>query len=114
MFGYVTTQDWHGFYEVELAKREKNGYPPYSYAVKIWVTKSSREASTKASSILAINLRKNTNLRVLGPAPSFYEKTSGKYSWQVIVMSSDRKPLMEITRDLPKDFYFDLDPISLL
>jgi primosomal protein N' (replication factor Y) len=114
MFDYVTKQDWHGFYEEELAKREKNGYPPYSYAIKIWVTKSSREAASKASSTFAVNLRKNTGLRVLGPAPSFYEKTSSKYSWQVIVMSPKRNKLVEITRELPKDFYFDLDPISLL
>lgn len=114
MFSYVTSQDWHGFYDVELEKRKKNKYPPYSYVVKIWVTKNSREAAVKASSSLADSIRKNNNLRILGPAPSFYEKAANKYSWQVIAMSSSRNALVQIIQNLPKDFYFDIDPISLL
>lgn len=114
MFQYVTSQNWHGFYNVELLKREKNKYPPYSYIVKIWVSKNSRDAAIKASTALAESLRKNNELRILGPAPSFYEKSSNKYSWQLIAMSSSRKSLVEIIQNIPKDFYFDIDPISLL
>ncbi len=114
MFKFVTSQDWHGFYDIELLKREKNKYPPYSYVVKIWVSKNTREAAIKASAGLADTLRKNTKLRILGPAPSFYEKSSGKYSWQLIAMSSSRNSLVEVIQNLPKDFYFDIDPISLL
>ena len=114
MFRYVTTQDWHGFYDVELAKRRQNNYPPYSYAVKIWVVKNSKNAAINSISELESSMPKDRSLRILGPAPSFYEKIAGKYSWQVIVMSPNRNNLVVITQNLPKDFYFDLDPVSLL
>ena len=114
MFEFVTTQDWHGFYDQELAKRKQSKYPPYSYAIKIWVVKNTREKAIKASNEFSTKLQSDSSLRVLGPAPSFYEKASGKYSWQIVVMSSNRSKLAEIASELPNDFYFDLDPSSLL
>jgi primosomal protein N' (replication factor Y) len=114
IFPFVSTQDWHGFYKQELEKRKHNNYPPYSYAMKIWVSKNSRETAMQASRKLVSSLSENKRLRVLGPAPSFYEKVAGKYSWQIIVISSSRPELAKITTELPNDFYFDLDPISFL
>jgi primosomal protein N' (replication factor Y) len=114
LFKYVTRQDWHGFYAQELEKRKHSSYPPYSFVLKIWVSKNTREKAMSASANFASKIRKNPGLRVLGPAPSFYEKASGKYSWQIVVMSSSRIKLSEIASELPKDFYFDLDPSSLL
>jgi primosomal protein N' (replication factor Y) len=113
LFEFVTSQNWHGFYEKELGKRKENNYPPYTYIVKIWSVKSTRELAIKASGLLVNTLAKS-KLRILGPAPSYYEKASGKYSWQVIVMSPSRNKLLECIEKLPKDTYFDLDPISLL
>jgi primosomal protein N' (replication factor Y) (superfamily II helicase) len=114
IFPFVTAQDWHGFYKQELQKRKHNNYPPYSYAMKIWVSKNNRDTAMQACKKLVSTLVSNNRLRVLGPAPCFYEKVAGKYSWQIIVISSSRPALAEITTDLPKDFYFDLDPISFL
>jgi primosomal protein N' (replication factor Y) len=114
LFKYVTTQDWHGFFAQELEKRKHSSYPPYSFVLKIWVSKNSREKAMSTSSEFVTKLKKISGLRVLGPAPSFYEKVSGKYSWQIVVMSSSRIKLSEIASELPADFYFDLDPISLL
>jgi primosomal protein N' (replication factor Y) len=114
LFDFVKNQDWHGFFEQEIKKRKANNYPPYSYAAKIWVTKSSKDKAMQACNELVALFLNKKNLRVLGPAPSFYEKIRGKYSWKLILMSSNRKLLAESVRDLPKDFYYDLDPTSLL
>jgi primosomal protein N' (replication factor Y) (superfamily II helicase) len=114
MFNYVTSQDWHGFYTQELEKRKNSHYPPYLHVMKIWVVKKSRESVIKASNKIAAELKSMHSLRVLGPAPSYYEKVSGNYSWQIIVMSSSRQDLAMQSSKLPADFYFDLDPASLL
>jgi primosomal protein N' (replication factor Y) len=114
IFPFVESQDWHGFYELELLKRKQSSYPPYSFAMKIWVIKNTREKSIEAIEKLHLALSKNKQLRLLGPAPSFYEKSSGKYSWQIIVISNSRNKLTDIVPSLPKDFFFDLDPTSFL
>jgi primosomal protein N' (replication factor Y) (superfamily II helicase) len=114
IFPYVTKQDWHGFYEQELIKRKQNNYPPYSFAMKIWISKKTRDSTIAACNKLAKYLIKNKQIRVLGPAPCFYEKSSGKYSWQFIVTARDRTELTHIAADLPNDLYFDLDPASFL
>jgi len=114
IIAYATEQDWHGFYEQELRARESAHYPPYQYLMKIWVQKKSQQASEKAISTIAEKLHSESSIRILGPAPSFYEKSAGLYSWQIIVTSSNRKKLSELVIDLPKDTFFDLDPVSLL
>jgi primosomal protein N' (replication factor Y) len=111
IFPDVMKQDWHKFYETEIRKRKLNYYPPYTFAMKVWATKNSREAAIKQISKI---VSKNKHLRILGPAPSFYEKVGGKFSWQIIILSGSRKKLSEIAISLPKDVFFDLDPVSFL
>jgi primosomal protein N' (replication factor Y) len=111
IFPFVIEQNWHGFFETELDKRKENHYPPLTYAMKIWTTKNTRENALKSISKI---IEKINSMRILGPAPSFYERAAGKYSWQIIVLSSSRKKLSEIAGNLPNDVYFDLDPISFL
>jgi primosomal protein N' (replication factor Y) len=113
VFPYVKNQDWHGFYDLEIEKRKQNNYPPFSFAVKIWVTKISKEKAQSAANKFMSSIAKN-KVRILGPAPSFYEKSNGKYSWQIIILSSNRSNLTYIISKLPNDFYYDLDPVSFL
>ncbi len=114
IFSYVEDQDWHRFYEKELISREKNLYPPFKFVMKIWVQKKSIALAQKSIDKIATNLQQQTGLEVLGPAPSFYEKSGGLFSWQIIVKSSSRKNLSSIVDKLPKEALFDLDPVSLL
>jgi primosomal protein N' (replication factor Y) len=113
VFPYVKDQNWHDFYSLEIEKREQNNYPPFTFAAKIWVTKTSKEKARNAASKFESALDKK-NIRVLGPAPSFYEKSNNKYSWQIIILSSNRLNLTNIINKLPSDFYYDLDPVSFL
>jgi len=115
LFSLIQDQDWHKFYTQELKRRSKTKFPPYSYAIKISVSKSSSEKAQKAAAKLYEELSGlQANIKLLGPAPSFYLKKLGKYSWQIIVLSPSRKTLSGIASTLPKDFLFDLDPVSLL
>lgn len=113
IFNYVSAQDWHKFYDDELLNREKYNYPPYSYSVKIWCAKPNRQKA-KESIEQYVDSISVKGLRFLGPAPSYYEKNAGKYSWQVVMLSHSRIKLIELVKELPNDFYFDMDPISLL
>lgn len=114
LFSFVQQHDWNRFYKYELSQRRSGNYPPYSYAMRIWATKPSAEAARKACAAFAASLEDVKGVHILGPAPSFYEKRANKYSWQIILRSSSRKQLSQIATALPKDLFYDLDPISLL
>jgi len=107
-------QDWHAFYEKELLSRHENRYPPYAHVMKVWVLKSTATKTEQAIQKIADKLREQYGIQLLGPAPSFYEKSAGNYSWQIVVKSLDRQKLITATSVLPKDALFDLDPTSLL
>lgn len=114
LFDYVLSQDWHGFYDDELLKREKSNYPPFAYLLKVWVSKPNETLAISSITKLSAKLLQEKTIKILGPAPSFYGKVGGNYSWQLIVKSNSRTKLVEIAKKLPKDFLFDLDPVSLL
>jgi primosomal protein N' (replication factor Y) len=114
IFPFVARQDWHGFYEQELEKRQQSGYPPASYGMKIWVSKLKKEAASKALEDMLKKLDLDSSIKVLGPAPCFYEKASGMFSWQVILLSKSRNQLSEMAKKIGGDFYYDLDPTSFL
>ncbi|MFT4532372.1 MAG: primosomal protein N' (replication factor Y) [Candidatus Saccharimonadales bacterium] len=110
---FVKTQNWHDFYDQELQKRKDAGYPPYKFTCKIWVARSSREKAQVDIQKVYDSIDGN-KIQLLGPAPSFYEKNSGKYNWQIVIKSPSRATLVRAVNNLPKDTYYDLDPASLL
>jgi primosomal protein N' (replication factor Y) len=114
IFDYVKKQDWHRFRQDELSKRQKSNYPPYSYVMKVWVNKPIDRQAINTMTKFSKEIEKDKSLHILGPAPSFYSKVGGNFSWQLVIKSSSRKKLAAIAESLPKDFMFDLDPVSLL
>lgn len=114
IFKYVEEQDWHGFYEQELEKRKSHHYPPFSFAMKIWLSKKDNEKARVSAAKLAQNISLNNKIKVLGPAPGFHTKKSGSYIWQIILLTNSRKFLTELAKELPADFLYDLDPSSLI
>ncbi len=107
----VVDQDWHKFYETELEVRKRSNFPPFSYMARVWINKNSENAAINASNKIIIDFK---SVKVLGPAPSFYGKKAGKYSWQILLFSNSRQKLAELMKSLPKDTFYDLDPVSLL
>lgn len=112
----VLEQNWSNFYSYELAKRRQFNYPPFSYIAEFKITKNKLEATEKECQKIydyLIEKYKN-NLQLLGPSPSFYEQRGGQYSWQIIAKSSKRSLLVNIARDLPQTWTYNIDPTSLL
>lgn len=114
LFDLIQAQDWHTFYKEELENREQAGFPPFRFLMRLWVHKRTDKQAQSAAQTLTEALKKQQGIQLLGPAPSFYPKVAGKYSWQLLVFSKSRTTLSALVKDLPKDTYYDLDPISLL
>lgn len=110
-----SNKDWADFYKEELAKRRLLGFPPFYSALKIQaVEKNSSKAESILSDIASDLSKDYTSIKILGPSPSFIEKKSNRFYWQLIVMSKNRKTLVEISRKIPRSFKKDLDPINFL
>ncbi len=108
-------RDWKTFYEQELKERQQFTYPPYCHLLKLGCRRASISSVERASDTLLQKL-KNSKLKVsvLGPAPAFHEKIGGKYNWQIVVKSKDRRELLQVISLLPSGWTYDIDPINLL
>ena len=108
--------NWGEFYSYELAERQKFAFPPFYFLLKL----SCRRASSKAAERAALNLKTtldiaHPNVLIEGPAPSFHEKSAGKYEWQLVLKAKNRQYLLDIVTNLPSsNWTYDIDPINLL
>lgn len=109
------TKNWQAFYDTELAERRQFHYPPFTYLLKLRVLRASSKSAQKAADTLATTLQTRwPKVLVEGPTPSFHPRESGKYSWQLLLKSQSRQTLIEIIRELPSGWGYDIDPANLL
>ncbi|HEU0028325.1 MAG TPA: primosomal protein N' [Ktedonobacterales bacterium] len=91
----AAAHDYATFSEVELAARERYGYPPYRRLVKLMYASHDRYAAQVEATALSAALERVVRERalpdtdVVGPAPAFIERLRGRYRWQVILRGPD-------------------------
>ena len=110
----VEKRSWEDFYSYENNKRKLFYYPPYCYLGIFKITRKSSSSAQNLCIKAAVNFKQNKYIKILGPSPSFYEKTKAGYTWQLIVKSNSRKLITDFSQKLPNGFVSDLDPIMLL
>lgn len=114
---FGAAQDYQSFYSEETKKRQHGHFPPFAYLLKISCAYKTERGATSASTRLANQLRHKygSQVKLLGPTPSFYERLRGLYRWQIIVRSSRRGILEQICADVPPaNWQVELDPMSLI
>jgi len=108
-------KDWQGFYEAQIKERKKFLFPPFCYLLKLTCTRKSPVSARKTAQELALSLHNlSLKIQILGPSPSFYEKSNKGYSWQLVIKSKDRSSLLKVVEALPSNWSYDLDPADLL
>lgn len=111
----VVTRNYQQFYNYELSKRQTFNYPPFCFLAIVKVTKNSEPKAEAEATKIANQLSSFKFLNILGPSPSFYEKTARGYTWQVIIKSLKRSAILEAVSDLSTSAVtVELDPTSLL
>lgn len=109
-------QDWKYLYETEINERKKFTFPPYCFMLKVSTSRKTSDSAEKfinklREEIIGIS----PNIEVSDSTPSFYEKSFGKYNWQIVIKSPDRTSLTKIINRLnPGDYTYDIDPLNLL
>ncbi len=109
-------QDYDGFYRQTLQERKAGAYPPFKHLLLLTCTYASQTTAKQTAQKAASDIRKIAGVSVIGPAPSLYERHGNKYRWQILIKTSSRKKLLDISKpflDKPK-WTIDIDPVSLL
>jgi primosomal protein N' (replication factor Y) len=110
-------QDYKQFYKEALALRQKGHFPPFTYLLKLTCIYKTEAAAIKNAQKLARELRQQvpSDVQILGPTPSFYERQGDTYRWQLTLKSPKRAHLVAVLPLVPPTHWqSELDPISLL
>jgi primosomal protein N' (replication factor Y) len=106
--------DVNGFYEYELAQRQRLGYPPFKHLVRLEYRNEDQaaaenEARRIAQKLIAIS---GQHSDVIGPVPCFFAKVGGYYRWQIVLRGANPK---ELLRGIKLDGWrVEVEPVSLL
>lgn len=122
---YVPDADYEGFYEEEVARREKFSYPPFSRLALIRLSHDMQDAAGAAAvQALAAVLRREAGarrVRLLGPAPAPLAVLRGRRRYYCLLKGQDWTPLRQIyfaalaapeSRHLR--IFLDLNPVNML
>ncbi len=111
------TQNYEQFYKEALAWRQKGGFPPFTYLLKLTTIYKSEAAAVRSARQLAQTLRRelHPDVTLLGPTPAFYERQGDTYRWQLTLKSPRREHLIAALQHVPPTHWqSELDPTSLL
>lgn len=109
--------DYEGFYQREMDYRRELRYPPFSRLVRLEYRHYDGRAAESAANKLAEDLRawianEGRPTEMIGPAPCFFSKISGRYRWHIVLRGPDPTTLLR-NRRIP-DWVIEVDPSSLL
>jgi primosomal protein N' (replication factor Y) len=110
-------QDYEHFYNATIAERQRSHFPPFVHLLKLTCIYKTEAAAIKNAQSIARKLRQkvHTDVQILGPTPSFYERQHDTYRWQLTLKSPKRQLLIDaLTHVPPTHWQSELDPTSLL
>ena len=111
---FAMQEDYLGFYEYMISKRQRAGFPPFRFVAKLEITMKTEAVVLRKVRELVKKLSADTRLIVSPPQPAFHERTNRGYTWQIIVRARTRKVLLEALSGLDPNFKVTLDPPGLL
>lgn len=108
--------DYLGFYNYLIRKRQKAHLPPFFYLARVSVVYKTEQTSVKKIRQIYRELKKQDGIYLSAPAPAFHEHTTSGFTWQIILKSTSRKNLIQAIKNLSSyaDIRFVIDPPSLL
>ncbi len=121
----AASHDYESFYAEEIRARDEVGYPPFARLVSVRVHAGAEADARAATQALADAARQHPAVRegavqVLGPAPAPLVRLRGRYHYRLLLKSSDRKLLRNVTAQLaaridqgllPSHATLDIDPL---
>jgi primosomal protein N' (replication factor Y) len=87
--------DVDGFCRQELEFRRAFRYPPFSELASILISSEDRQRAEDAAEVVGGLARSRPDLLISGPAPAPIERIQGRWRFQILLRSPDRKALLD-------------------
>lgn len=109
IFSYLKNHTFSEFYEDEIPMREMCSSPPAKKLILIYFNGKNQAEVIKESSRLAGSLKELAqthfkSVEILGPRPSLVEKKVNKFTWSLMLRSSDINQLHNIINTFKKSY----------
>jgi primosomal protein N' (replication factor Y) len=123
VFAHLKEHDFEAFARTELAIRSRQGYPPYTRCIAVWVGAEAEEKAEEACRLLArhLNTSKPGAFRLLGPAPAPILRVRRQYRWHIILLTRRIRATLEAVEHACLQvgrgrarLCVDVDPVHLL
>lgn len=115
---YATTSDYDKFYSYLSKKRKQQKFPPFVFLAKVSVSMKTEKTTIKKIQTIYQFLSENAgkSIQIGHPTPSFHERTSTNFTWQITLKSTSRKALLNLLSSVDPKLKpnIALDPPSLL
>lgn len=123
---FVTRHDYEGFYQHELAERQKFGFPPFTRIINIYLKHKQEAVLTEVSVRYSNLLRQVFGSRVLGPEAPMVARVQTLFIRQIMLKMETQASMIKvkkILRDLYEQMvhldsrmkgtilYYDVDPV---
>ncbi len=111
--------DYRQFYVQELSYRQRFGYPPFGRLARLMFSHTNetkcRAETRRVAKLLADEIRRVglSDIRLIGPTPSFISRVKGHYQWQIVLCGEDIAELLNSVV-LPRGWTVDIDPVSMV
>lgn len=116
----ASNHDYEGFYQMELAFRREQRYPPFKRLALLMFQGPGRERSAEAARALAARLRQHIArqglpaVEVIGPTPSYVQRVRNQFRWHILLRANDPAAVLRSLLPLPQGWRVDVDPVTLL
>ncbi len=125
VFHYVIENDYDSFFKWQIQERKNFDYPPFSRLIKIIIKDKSEALVDTFSALLADNLRKYLQHRVLGPEYPVVKRVQNWFRKEILIkleprisLSKTKTLIRRVTDNLrqQQDYYkvrviYDVDPM---
>lgn len=104
---YVKAHNYKGFFEYELAERQKYCYPPFSRIINVYLKHRNRETVEKEAARYADALRGLLGNRVNGPIEPVVERIASLYIRQVMLKIETTASIARV-KDVLRQVYIQM------
>lgn len=126
VIGFVRNHDYEGFYNYEIAERERFGYPPFTKIINIYMKHRQEDVLIEMSVRYSNMLRQVFGKRVLGPEAPMVSRVQNMYIRQMVIKVESFASMAKvkaILRNIQEQMlatdsrmravrlYYDVDPV---
>ena len=122
----VQQHDYLGFYNLEIAERQRYAYPPFTRIVNIYMKHRNEDVLTEMSAMISQMLRQVFGTRILGPEAPMVARVQQLFIKQIVLkieVAASMTKVKDFLRKIYADFvardsrakgciiYYDVDPM---